>query len=160
SKGLYNPKLPLPQVPLSDGAGEVAVAGPGVTRFKPGDRVSGNFMVGWVEGPIDAAKAHTALGGEVSGVLAEEGVLPEACLVRIPDHLSFEEASTLPCSAVTAWHALFPSGQLKPGHTVLTQGSGGVSVFAVQFASMTGARVIATSSSDTKLSRLKDLGAS
>ncbi|QEH33469.1 Alcohol dehydrogenase [Aquisphaera giovannonii] len=160
SKGLYNPKLPLPQVPLSDGAGEVAAVGLGVTRFKLGDRVSANFMAGWIEGPIDAAKGRTALGGEAGGVLAEEVVLPEAALVRIPDHLGFEEAATLPCAALTAWHALFPSGRVKPGDAVLTQGSGGVSVFAIQFASLAGARVIATSSSDTKLSRLKDLGAS
>jgi NADPH:quinone reductase-like Zn-dependent oxidoreductase len=160
SRGQYNPRLLLPMVPLSDGAGEVAVIGPGVTRFKPGDRVSGNFMTGWVEGPIDAAKGRTTLGGEVSGVLAEEVVLPEVSLVRIPEHLSYEEAATLPCAAVTAWHALVFSGGIKPGDTVLTLGSGGVSVFALQFARLAGARVIATSSSDGKLARLKERGAS
>ncbi|WP_165233028.1 zinc-dependent alcohol dehydrogenase family protein [Aquisphaera insulae] len=160
SRGRYNPHLPLPMIPLSDGAGEVVAIGEGVARVKPGDRVSGNFMTGWAEGRIDAAKGRTALGGEASGVLAEQVVLPESCLVHIPAHLSFEEAATLPCAGVTAWHALFSSGQLQPGETVLTLGSGGVSVFAIQFAAMAGARVIATSSSDAKLARLKELGAS
>jgi NADPH:quinone reductase-like Zn-dependent oxidoreductase len=159
SKGLYNPRLPLPRIPLSDGAGEVLEVGPGVTRFKPGDRVSANFMPAWLDGPIDDDKARSALGGEVDGVLAEEAVLPEAGLVHVPEHLTFEEAATLPCAALTAWHAMVVSGGLKPGDTVLTQGTGGVSIFAVQFALMAGASVIATSSRDDKLARLKEMGA-
>ena len=142
SKGLYNPRLRLPLIPLSDGAGEVAVTGAGVTRFKPGDRVAANFMTAWVGGQIDEACARSALGGDVDGMLAEEVVLPEHSLVHIPEHLSFEEAATLPCAAVTAWHALMVGGGLKPGDTVLTQGTGGVSIFALQFARMAGARVI------------------
>jgi NADPH:quinone reductase-like Zn-dependent oxidoreductase len=160
SKGLYNPRLRLPLIPLSDGAGEVAVTGAGVTRFKPGDRVAANFMAAWVGGQIDEACAHSALGGEINGMLAQEVVLPEHSLVHIPEHLSFEEAATLPCAAVTAWHALVVGGGVKPGDTVLTLGTGGVSIFALQFARMAGARVISTSSHDEKLARLKELGAS
>ncbi len=160
SKGLYNPKQPLPRIPVSDGAGEVSAIGPGVSRFKPGDRVSCNFMAEWIDGPVDDAKARSALGGEIDGVLAEEAVLPEGGLVRIPEHLSFEEAATLPCVALTAWNGLFVQGGLKPGETVLTQGTGGVSIFALQLARIAGARVIATSSKEEKLARLTELGAS
>ena len=148
SKGHYNPKLPLPRIPLSDGAGEVTATGPRATRFKPGDRVAACFMPAWTAGPIDDSKARSALGGEIDGMLAEEVVMPEEGVVSIPEHLSFEEAATLPCAAVTAWHALVDSGEIKPGDTVLTLGTGGVSIFALQFAKMAGARVIATSSSD------------
>ncbi len=158
SKGVYNPRLRLPLIPLSDGAGEVAVTGAGATRFKPGDRVAATFMPAWVGGHIDDSKARSALGGEADGVLAEEVVLPEEGLVHIPEHLSFEEAATLPCAAVTAWHALVVGGTIKPGDTVLTQGTGGVSIFALQFARMAGARVIATSSHDAKLERLRGDG--
>jgi NADPH:quinone reductase-like Zn-dependent oxidoreductase len=160
SKGIYNPKLRLPRIPLSDGAGEVQVTGAGVTRFKPGDRVAANFMPEWIGGQLDETKARSALGGDVDGMLTEEVVLPAEGLVRIPDHLTFEEAATLPCAAVTAWHALVVGGGVKPGDTVLTQGTGGVSIFALQFARLAGARVIATSSHDEKLARLKELGAS
>jgi NADPH:quinone reductase-like Zn-dependent oxidoreductase len=159
SKGLYNPRLPLPRIPVSDGAGEVQEAGPGVTRFRSGDRVAANFMPQWVDGEIDDTKARSALGGEVDGMLAQEAVLPETGLVHVPEHLTFEEAATLPCAALTAWNALFESGRVKPGDTVLTQGSGGVSTFAVQFAHLVGARVIATSSRDDRLERLTTLGA-
>ena len=110
SKGVYNPKLRLPLIPLSDGAGEVVVTGAGVTRFKPGERVAASFMPAWVGGQLDDTKARSTLGGDVDGVLAEEVVLPEEGLVRIPEHLSFEEAATLPCAAVTAWHALVCRG--------------------------------------------------
>jgi NADPH:quinone reductase-like Zn-dependent oxidoreductase len=160
SKGLYNPKLRLPLIPCSDGAGEVQVTGAGVTRFKPGDRVTANFMPAWIGGQLDETKSRSALGGDVDGVLAEEVVLPEDGLVTIPDHLSFEEAATLPCAALTAWHALVVGGGIKPGDTVLTQGTGGVSIFAHQFARMAGARVIATSSHEAKLARLREMGAS
>jgi NADPH:quinone reductase-like Zn-dependent oxidoreductase len=159
SKGLYNPKLPLPLIPVSDGAGEVVATGSGVSRFKPGDRVAPCFMPDWIDGKVDETKSRSALGAYVSGVLAEEVVIPEDGLVHIPEHLSFEEAATLPCAAVTAWHALVVEGGIKPGDTVLTQGSGGVSVFALQFARMAGARVIATSGHGEKLARLLEMGA-
>ena len=159
-KGTYNPKITLPAVPLSDGAGEVVAVGPGVSKFKAGDRVAAAFMTGWVSGPPTEASAKTALGAGGTGMLAEQVILPESGLVSLPDHLSFEEAATLPCAAVTAWHALISEGKLKAGDTVLTLGTGGVSVFALQFARMHGARVIATSGSDEKLVKVRALGAS
>jgi NADPH:quinone reductase-like Zn-dependent oxidoreductase len=122
--------------------------------------VAANFMTAWAEGPIDEIKARSSLGGDKDGMLAEEVVVPEECLVHIPEHLSFEEAATLPCAAVTAWNALMVGGGLKPGETVLTQGTGGVSIFALQLAKIAGARVICTSSQDEKLARLHELGAS
>ena len=158
-RGLYDPKMPLPRVPFSDGAGEVVAVGEGVTRFERGDRVCGIFMQGWISGDITPSSAATALGGAIDGMLSEKVVLSEEGLVRIPDHLSFEEASTLPCAAVTAWNGLVEGGGLKAGDTVLVQGTGGVSLFALQFAGMFGARVIATSSSDEKLERALSLGA-
>src|SRR6516162_4993522 len=142
-KGLYSKKLPLPLVPLSDGAGEVAAVGDGVTRVRVGDRVAGCFMPGWIDGEPTEAKSKSALGGGGTGMLAEYVVLPAEGVVRCPDHLSDEEAATLPCAAVTAWHALVTEGGVKAGDVVLTQGTGGVSVFAVQFAKLHGARVIA-----------------
>jgi NADPH:quinone reductase-like Zn-dependent oxidoreductase len=160
SKGHYNPRLRLPLVPLSDGAGEVAATGMGVTRFRPGDRVAGCFMPAWVGGQLDASKARSALGGDRDGVLAEEVVLPDEGLVHIPEHLDFQEAAALPCAAVTAWHALVVGGSIKPGDSILTLGTGGVSIFALQFARQAGARVIATSSHEAKLERLRELGAS
>jgi NADPH:quinone reductase-like Zn-dependent oxidoreductase len=157
-KGLYNPKLPLPLVPLSDGAGEVAEVGAGVTRVKAGDRVAGLFMPLWLDGEVTEAKAKSALGAGVPGVLAEYVVFDQEAVVHVPAHLTDEEAATLPCAAVTAWHALVTEGQLKTGDTVLVQGTGGVSLFALQFARLSGARVIATSSSDAKLERARSLG--
>jgi NADPH:quinone reductase-like Zn-dependent oxidoreductase len=156
-QGLYNPKLKLPRIPCSDGAGDVRAVGEGVTAFKPGDRVAGIFMQNWLEGPLTAAKARGALGGDIDGPLAEQVVLKEQGLVRIPDHLSFVEAATLPCAAVTAWNAL-SAGEVKPGSTVLILGTGGVSIFALQFAKMAGARVLGVSSSDEKLERARGLG--
>jgi len=146
-------------VPLSDGAGEVVEIGSGVTRWTVGDRVAGCFFQGWIEGPITAAKASTALGGAIDGVLSETVVLHESGLVAVPNHLSFEEASCLPCAALTAWNALFETGRVGPGTTVLLQGTGGVSIFALQFAKAAGARVILTSSSDEKLERARSMGA-
>ena len=158
--GIYNPRAKLPTVPLSDGAGEIAAVGAGVTRWKVGDRVCPIFTQGWIEGQPTADKGRTALGaGDREGVLREYGTFAESGLVRIPEHLSFEEAATLPCAAVTAWNALVSTAHVKSGDTVLTLGTGGVSVFAVQFAHMHGARVIATSSSDGKLARIRELGA-
>lgn len=159
-KGTYNPKLRLPSVPVSDGVGEVVAIGEGVTRVKTGQRVAGIFMPGWLEGELDDAKARTALGGAVDGLLAEYAVLSQDSVVAVPEHLSDEEAATLPCAAVTAWHGLVCAGGVKPGDSVLVQGTGGVSLFALQFARLAGARIFITSSSDEKLARAKALGAS
>lgn len=158
-KGLYNPKLKLPFVPVSDGAGEITAIGSGVTRWKVGDRVAGIFMQTWIEGEVDDIKAKSSLGGGIPGVASEYAVLSEDGIVRIPDYLSFEEASTLPCAAVTAWNALFASGAIKPGDTVVLLGTGGVSIFALQFARLAGARVILTSSRDDKAARAREMGA-
>ncbi len=157
-KGQYNPKMKLPAVPLSDGAGEIAAVGPGVTRVKVGQRVANAFMPGWVDGEVDEGKARSALGAGIDGVFAEYVVFDEQGVVPIPEHLSFEEAATLPCAAVTAWHALVTEGGVRAGDTVLIQGTGGVSIFALQFARLQGARVLGTSGSDAKLERAKSLG--
>ena len=159
-KGLYNPKMRLPVVPLSDGVGEVIEVGEGVSRVKKGDRVAGTFMQKWVAGELTEEKARSALGGGGPGMLAEYVVLDEDGVVAVPAHLTDEEAATLPCAAVTAWHALVSEGDIRPGQTVLVQGTGGVSIFGLQFARLAGARVIATSSSDAKLARARELGAS
>jgi len=158
--GRYNPKMPLPRVLLSDGAGEVEAVGEGVTRVKPGDRVAGIFMQTWLDGPYTDAYGKSALGGAIEGVLADSVVFDEDGLVHLPSHLSFAEGATLPCAAVTAWNALVVQGNLKAGDVVLVQGTGGVSLFALQFARMHGARVIATSSSPDKLKRALEMGAS
>jgi NADPH:quinone reductase-like Zn-dependent oxidoreductase len=158
--GIYNPNAQFPVVPFCDGAGEVVAVGEHVTRWKVGDRVAPIFFQGWLEGEPSAQKDRTAIGGgHLDGVGREYGAFDENGLVKIPEHLSFEEAATLPCAAVTAWHALIHFGSLKAGDTVLTLGTGGVSIFALQFAKMHGARVIATSSSDEKLARVRELGA-
>jgi NADPH:quinone reductase-like Zn-dependent oxidoreductase len=159
-KGQYNPRLKLPMTPLSDGVGEVAAVGDGVTRVKTGERVAGTFMPGWVGGNLTEAKGRTALGGGGTGMLAEYLVLPEDGVVTVPEHLSDEEAATLPCAGVTAWHAVVRAGRVKAGDSVLVQGTGGVSLFALQFARLLGARVLATSGSDAKLARVLQLGAS
>lgn len=159
-KGLYHPKLKFPFVPLSDGVGEVAAIGEGVTRVKVGDRVAGCFMQGWLAGELTDASFKTGLGGGPQGILAEKVVLSEDGVTHVPAHLSDDEAATLPCAALTAWHALVVEGHVKAGDTVLVQGTGGVSIFALQFARLIGARVIATSSSNEKLARVRQLGAS
>ena len=146
-------------IPLSDGAGEVVAVGPEVRRARPGDRVCPTFMQGWLGGEVMAEARQRALGGGIDGVLAEYVLVDQEDLVHVPEHLSFEEAATPPCAAVTAWNALFGRRVLRPGETVLVLGSGGVSVFALQLALAAGARVIATSSSDAKLARLRALGA-
>lgn len=158
-KGTYAPNLKLPFVPLSDGAGEVVDVGAGVSRVKTGDRVAGCFMQKWIDGEPNETCAKSALGGAIPGVAAEYVVLEADGVVPIPSHLSYEEAATLPCAAVTAWHALIARGKLKATDTVLIQGTGGVSLFALQIARIVGARVIATSSSDEKLARVRQLGA-
>src|SRR6516225_7989915 len=147
-------------IPLSDGAGEVAAVGEGVTRVKIGDRIAGTFHPRWFGGPIRPDYLTDRLGANLDGMLAEYAVLSEEALVHIPGHLSFEEAATLPCAAVTAWVALTGHRRVVAGDTVLVQGSGGVSVIALQFARILGARVIATTSTGEKAERLKALGAS
>jgi NADPH:quinone reductase-like Zn-dependent oxidoreductase len=156
-KGQYNPKMKLPRIPCSDGAGEVVAVGAGVTAWKQGDRVAAIFMQNWIDGPFAAAKARGALGGDIDGMLADYVVLKEQGLVAIPDHLSYQEAATLPCAAVTAWNAL-AAGDVKPGSTVLILGTGGVSIFALQFARLRSARVLGISSSHEKLHRAAGLG--
>ena len=147
-------------VPLSDGAGEIAAVGGGVTRFKVGDRVAGTFFTQWPEGRRTAQVAASARGGgSVDGMLSEVIVAHQDTLVRVPDHLTFEEAATLPCAGVTAYRALFVDGQLQRGEFVLLEGTGGVSMFGLQFAAAAGARPIITSSSDEKLQQARKLGA-
>ena len=140
--GRYNPKMHLPRIPASDGAGVVTAVGAGVTRVKPGDRVCGIFMQNWIEGRGTPEKIRGALGGDIDGMLAEEVVLGEQGLVKIPDYLTMEEAATLPCAALTAWNALVNAGHVTAGETVLiSAGGGGVGVAAIQLAKAAGARV-------------------
>jgi NADPH:quinone reductase-like Zn-dependent oxidoreductase len=157
-RGHYNPKMALPRIPCSDGAGEVVEVGEGVTSTSPGQRVAGIFMQHWLDGPPTAESSRGALGGDIDGMLAEYVVLPQGGVVSIPGHLSYSEAATLPCAGVTAWNALENAAQVKPGDVVMIQGTGGVSIFALQFAKMVGATVIGTSSSDEKLERAKAMG--
>lgn len=146
-------------IPLSDGAGEVVATGGDVTRWQKGDRVVSSFFQDWLDGRFLAAHMQSALGGAIDGVLAEYRLFPETGLCRMPSHFSFEQGATLPCAALTAWHALFEKSPLLPGDTVLVLGTGGVSVFALQFSRIAGVKVIATSSSDKKLARMEQLGA-
>lgn len=157
--GSYNPKQKLPLIPCSDGAGEVVEVGAGVTRVKPGDRVMNCFSQTWLSGLASKERNAGTMGGPLDGMLTELRVLSAEGLVHTPTHLTDEEASTLPCAGITAWHALFESGGLKAGETVLLQGTGGVSIFGLQFAKLAGARIIATSSLDEKLVRAQSLGA-
>jgi len=158
-QGTYNPRMTLPRVLLSDGAGEIVSVGDDVTAWKPGDRVVVPFFPDWLDGELDAAKAAGALGGNVDGMLREFAEVRADALLRIPEHLSFEQAATLPCAAVTAWNGLFVAGHLQPGQTLLLQGTGGVSLFGLQFGKMAGATIILTSSSDAKLERARAMGA-
>lgn len=146
-------------VPISDGAGEVIAVGTGVTRFKLGDRVVGTFFTRWIDGKASVDVLGSARGGQVDGMLSEKVLADENSLVAIPSHLSYEEAATLPCAGVTAWNALFKTAQLKPDEFVLLEGTGGVSILGLQFAVAAGAKPIITSSSNTKLTRAKKLGA-
>jgi NADPH:quinone reductase-like Zn-dependent oxidoreductase len=161
ASGTYNPRMKLPSIPLSDGAGEIVEVGSEVTGWEIGDRVMPLMVQRWFDGESSEEKRRTAIGAGAhwQGVARECAAFRQDALVRVPEHLSFEEASTLPCAALTAWHALAFSGNVKPGETVLTLGTGGVSVFAIQFAKLFGARVISTSSSNEKIARLNDLGA-
>ena len=153
-------KRSAPVIPTSDGAGEVVAVGAGVSRLKVGDRVAAAFFPTWLDGELSAEHHAKALGGGADGMLAEEVVLHESAWVKLPAQLSFEEAATLPCAGVTAWHALHEAASVRTGDVVLLQGTGGVSVFALQLARAAGARVIVTSSSAAKRERLAALGAS
>jgi NADPH:quinone reductase-like Zn-dependent oxidoreductase len=146
-------------IPLSDGAGEVIAIGEGVSRFSIGDRVAGTFFPRWSDGNPSADSLSYARGGSDAGMLSEYIVSSEDALVAVPGHLSYEEAATLPCAALTAWVGLFKRGGLATGDFVLLEGTGGVSVFGLQFSAAAGARPIITSSRDEKLARARDLGA-
>jgi NADPH:quinone reductase-like Zn-dependent oxidoreductase len=159
ARGAYGAPPQTGLVPLSDGAGEVVEVGTGVTRVQPGDRVAGCFMQGWLAGEVCADYAKTALGGAVDGMLTEYKVLSAEGVVKLPAHLSYAEAATLPCAAVTAWNALVREARVKAGDVVVLQGTGGVSLFALQFAKLHGARCIITSSSPEKLAVAKAMGA-
>jgi NADPH:quinone reductase-like Zn-dependent oxidoreductase len=149
-----------PVIPVADGVGEVIETGEGVTRFRVGDRVTGNYFPSWIEGEIAPEKVAQSPGaGTLDGVLADYFTLREAATVAVPTHLTDIEAATLSCAGVTAWNALFVNHALTPGQTVLLLGTGGVSLFALQFAKLAGARVIITSSDDAKLERARQLGA-
>lgn len=152
-------KMDLPRVPLSDGAGEILAVGEGVSQWKPGDRVAGTFFQNWLRGGLHRGVSESALGGAIDGVLREQLVLSADGVVSVPAHLSFPEAATLPCAALTAWNALISQGGVAASDTVLLQGTGGVSLFGLQFAKMHGARVIITSGSEEKLERARALGA-
>lgn len=160
ASGNYLVNVDDPIIPCSDGAGEVLAVGSGVTRLQVGDRVAGSFFPHWHDGRSTPEKIRHALGGDVDGMLAEEVILHEDALVKIPPQLSFVEASTMPCAGVTAWNAIFVSSNaIQPGDTVLLLGTGGVSVLGLQLAKAAGLRTIITSSSDEKLQRARELGA-
>ncbi|MEJ1931385.1 NAD(P)-dependent alcohol dehydrogenase [Nostoc sp. NIES-2111] len=148
-----------PLIPLSDGAGDVVAVGEGVTRVKVGDRVAAIFFQDWISDSLTREKMKSDLGGGIDGMLAEYVVLNQEGLVILPDHLSYADGATLPCAAVTAWHSLVTKGNISADDTVLLLGTGGVSIFALQFAKIYGARVIITSGSDEKLAQARQLGA-
>ena len=158
-KGIYRPDLPLPYVPVSDGAGEVALVGEGVTRFRVGERVIPVYTQGWIDGlPTPEMRSQRTLGAPLAGLLQDYVVVPAEDAVATPAHLTDAEAATLPIAALTAWSTL-QEGGVKPGDWVLVEGTGGVAIFALQFAKLAGARVAALSSSDAKLERARALGA-
>ena len=157
--GNYNPRMALPRILGSDAAGVVISTGEDVSSLKTGDRVASVFFQSWQDGEPTHASGKLALGGQVDGVFATDRILPETGVIPIPDTLSFEQAATLPCAALTAWNALVEKGNLHAGQTVLILGTGGVSIFALQLAKLQGARVILTSSSDEKLEHARRLGA-
>ncbi|MEH2285871.1 zinc-dependent alcohol dehydrogenase family protein [Nostoc sp.] len=158
-EGAYGAGQKYPLIPMSDGAGEVVAVGEGVTRVKIGDRVAGIFFQDWIYGSLTKEKMKSDLGGGIDGMLAEYVSLHQDGLVILPDHLSYIEGATLPCASVTAWHGLVTKGNIGAGDSVLLLGTGGVSIFALQFAKIHGARTIIISSSDHKLARAKQLGA-
>lgn len=157
--GHYNPRQALPLVPMSDGFGVVEKLGEGVEEIKVGDRVAGAFAQSWLNGPFTPQARASTLGGPLDGMLAEKLVLNEQGVVKVPDHLTDTEAACLPCAGVTAYNALFETGGLRAGQTVLLLGTGGVSIFALQQAKAAGAKCIITSSSDEKLKKANRLGA-
>lgn len=157
--GGYDPRQPLPLIPCSDAVAEVVEVGPGVTRTSVGERVLPVFAQRWISGEPTRERLRSTLGGPLDGTLREYLVLSEEGVVSAPGHLTDLEAATLPCAALTAWTALVVEGRVKPGDSVLVQGSGGVALFALQLAKLLGARVFALSKSDEKLARLKALGA-
>lgn len=160
AKGQYNPRMPLPRIPCSDCSGEVLAVGDGVMSVKVGDRVCGTFFQNWESGDLTDAAGKSALGAALDGVLAEQVVLSPRGVVPMPAGFTFEEAATLPCAGVTAWNAVagWPGFDVR-GKTVLVQGTGGVSIFALQFAKALGARVLATSGNFDKLAKALALGA-
>lgn len=158
-RGHYDPRQPLPLIPLSDGCGVVEAVGPGVTRFAEGDRVAGIFAQKWLDGTPTKGQIRSTLGGPLDGTLSELRAFPEDGLVHAPASLTDAEVATLPCAAVTAWSALVTQANLSPGSRVLVLGTGGVSLFALQIARAMGCEVIVTSSSDEKLERARQLGA-
>jgi len=159
-EGKYAPRLRLPAIPCSDAAGRVEEVGPGCTRFGPGDRVVAHMFPGWLSGSPTSEALRTALGGPLGhGTLRTDLVLPEAALLAVPAFLTASEAATLPCAGLTAWSAVAKFGAVGTGHSVLVQGTGGVSIFALQFAKLRGATVVATSSTRSKLTRLSQMGA-
>ena len=158
-QGSYNPKQAFPIVPISDAGGEVVGLGDGVRGLKIGERVLGHFMPTWLAGEPSVEKFSSGIGSPNDGWLCEYRCFPADALARIPAHLSFEEAAALPCAALTAWSAIVTLGRVQPGERVLVQGTGGVALFALQFAKLCGAEVIVTSSSDEKLARARQLGA-
>ncbi|HUB95979.1 MAG TPA: NAD(P)-dependent alcohol dehydrogenase [Stellaceae bacterium] len=157
--GGYARGVKLPLIPLSDGAGEIVETGSAVARVKKGDRVCGTFFQRWIAGPSRPDIQEAALGGSADGMLTEFALLEGDGVVPVPEHFSYEEAATLPCAALTAWHGLVVAGGVKPGDAVLLLGTGGVSIFGLQFARLAGAQTIVVSSSDAKLARARELGA-
>ena len=151
--------IPPTHIPLSDMAGDVIAVGQGVTNVAPGDRVTMTHYWRWLDGAWDESMREEDYAMTLDGFLVEQAVVPAAALIKLPDSISYEEASTLQSAGLTAWHAVVEAGKAKPGDTVVTIGTGGVSVFAMQWAKLVGARVIVTSSSDAKLARMKELGA-
>lgn len=160
-RGEYNPKLPLPCIPLSDGMGDVVRVGSGVSRAKVGDRVVACFFDDWVSRPVpvDGRLHKMSRGGPLDGMLAEFALVSEEAVLPAPTKLTNPEVATLPCAALTAWSAIVTQGDVRPGHWVVVQGTGGVSLFALAFAKRAGAKVIVTSSSEEKLARARALGA-
>jgi NADPH:quinone reductase-like Zn-dependent oxidoreductase len=159
ARGDYGNGKDVPLVPLGDGAGEVIAVGSGVTRFRPGDRVIHSYFPDWIDGVPDPRKTAVSFGTHINGALGEYFIADEDALVSIPSYLGYVEAATLSCAGTTAWNTLFADGALKPGATVLLQGTGGLSIFTLQLARAAGLRTIITSSSDEKLERARALGA-
>jgi NADPH:quinone reductase-like Zn-dependent oxidoreductase len=159
ARGDYPTSSDTPPIAIADGAGEVAAVGAQVTRFRVGDRVAATYFTDWLDGAPTPENTARVPGASVDGMLAEEVVMHEDALVAVPQHLDFNEASTLTCAGVTAWNALFVTGRVKPGNSVLLLGTGGVSIWALQLAKAAGLRTFITSSSDEKLKRARALGA-